>query len=86
MGVGFEDFLPGREGHVGGNAPDNRLFFADIDGAPIAAGLSPTGSTLRRAPTHRRSGRPAIAIDCGRTARGSVPSTSVTLLESCHHF
>src|SRR6059058_4204779 len=22
----IKDFLPGREGHVGGNAPDNRLF------------------------------------------------------------
>jgi hypothetical protein len=26
----IKDFLPGREGHVGGNAPDNRLFADEV--------------------------------------------------------
>ena len=29
----IKDFLPGREGHVGGTAPDNRLF---VDAVSIA--------------------------------------------------
>jgi hypothetical protein len=46
----IKDFLPGREGHVGGTAADNRLFVDAVPDLPI--------------PAHRRCDRQAALPSC----------------------
>src|SRR5258707_9540505 len=56
----IKDILPGREGHVGGTAPDNRLFVEAIlyqfrtHRHPCPLAVLPSGSKRCHSPSHRR--------------------------------
>ena len=67
------------------NIHDPVHHFAHVDRALVAAGLRWRDQWCNVPPTRRRSDHSDIAIGCGRIACGSLPSTSVTLLESGHH-
>ena len=63
----IKDFLPGREGHVGGTAKDNRLFIeavlyryrAGLRGETYRSGSEISGSSIRatHAGAHAASGK-----------------------------
>ena len=70
--VRIKDFLPGREGHVGGRAEDNRLFvelfFTDLElGAPgvIYPSASATGKrSINVSADGRRAGFSSAFSSC----------------------
>jgi hypothetical protein len=59
----IKDVLPGREGHVGGMAQDNRLFGGGVESEPhLIGGRAVTQHAVRRYPQQKRPVFPKLSL------------------------